>query len=39
MNLVHLWRRYVGRCRHEGFFAYGDNEMKCTWCGYTEKLR
>lgn len=39
MTLTQLWRRYIGKCRHEGFFGHGDNEMVCTWCGYKEKLR
>lgn len=39
MNLTQLWRRYGGRCRHEGFFMHGDNEMTCLNCGYVEKLR
>ena len=38
--LSNLWNRIrFGKCDHEGFFAYGENEIRCLNCGYKERLR
>jgi hypothetical protein len=38
--LINLFNRLrFGKCTHEGFFAFGDNEVRCLNCNYVERLR